>query len=117
MATRCHIAYETNSGSFRGCYTHWDGYPTGVLARALQVIEHYGWDAFKAIIERGIAGDGISDWDHESPIEKININFIDRFDGISSGVAITSVEQMENGDTDYGYIVRKDGTTIIHEWD
>ena len=45
------------------------------------------------------------------------INFTDRFDGVESGVAITSVEQMRDGDTQYGYIVRKDGTTIIHEWD
>lgn len=103
MATRCHIGYTENNITFRATYSHWDGYPQGVLKRAIEIIKKNGFDGFKEIIERGIRGGGISSWD----LCRDEIKF---YDEPKNEYLVTQSDQMNE---DYGYVLNKDGELII----
>ena len=62
MSTRCHVGY-IDKGEMVAVYSHWDGYPSGVLRSVLDLVENKGIESLVSELERGRMEGGIRSWD------------------------------------------------------
>jgi len=103
MSTRSIIGYVQKDGSFRGVYSHWDGYPSGVGQAIFNAALQHGIQA----VTRHIVDDKVCGW---SSLASWDCN-LDHFVSFSDNDAITYEQRyVDNNDPYAGYAVYYDGS-------
>jgi hypothetical protein len=104
MATRSQIFVRTDDDKVTGTYCHWDGYPLNMVPKLLE----FTYEELRSDIEKAQVGGGFS---------KLRENrcFIFFDDGSESCI----YDRVDPGGEwcDYAYLMEKDGTVAVFNWD